>query len=98
MTKVKREDVEKVKKIYSDYKRAYKEQINKKIREDTTRARKHVKAKFEREDKVIKTFIANPTKETMRNVSNTIFGPNEGNRYHHIEKILDKFDKIWDRY
>jgi len=94
---MKKTEIEEIKNIYNSYKKAYKEQMNKELKEYTENIKKHVKYKFESEDKIMKKFIDRPIMENYYRISNAIFGPNEGNRYEHIKKILSKFNYLPSR-
>jgi len=92
--KINKNEVEQIKEIYTTYKKAFKEQLNKEASETAESTKRHLQSKFKYEDELMKKFISNPTSANFYRVSNGIFGPNEGNRYTYIEKILDRFDNI----
>ena len=92
--RINKSEIEEVRKIYLAYKKAYKKQKVKEIKDTIENTKRHVKGKFAHEDEYIKKFVDNPTSINFGRMGNGIFGPNEGNRYEHIKKILKRFDKI----
>lgn len=95
--RINKSEIEEVRKVYLAYKKAYKKQKIKEIKEikDTIEnTKRHVKGKFAREDEYMKKFVDTPTSVNFGRICISIFGPNEGNRYEHIKKILKRFDKI----
>jgi hypothetical protein len=80
-------EVRKIKNLYDNYKKAYKEEIEQQIEQ----LRLHLKYKFKREDEIILKFLKNPTSDNYYRVSNSIFGPNEGNRYQKSKSFLQQF-------
>lgn len=90
---IEKSDIEKIKKIYIAYRKAYKEEKRKEIQE----IREDISTKFSREDRILKKFTGDPTSKNWYLISNQIFGSNIGNRYPNVRKILERFDKIRDK-
>jgi len=81
-----------INRLYQEYKREYKKIMN----EDIERIKKHIHAKFKRENTIMSDFISNPTQHNKYEIANSIFGPNEGNRYPETKKSLLKGRDIID--
>ena len=90
---IEKNDIDKIKKIFVTYRKAYKEEKRKEIQE----IKEGISAKFDREDRILKKFVDNPTSKNWYLISNQIFGQNKGNRYPNVRKILERFDKIRDK-
>ena len=82
--------MERLHKFYRLYLSAYR----KEIRRQQERLDVHLRAKFTRENVLIHRFLASPTEANWYQVANGIYGPNEGNRYPEVRKILEQGEKV----